>query len=321
MRWIRHPERDRVEGEMARPIMVAVGGDSGTGKSTLCKGLDAIFGTDRVGEICLDDYHALDRAQRKAVGLTALDPRANNFAAMEDDLWRLSEGDAVVKPVYDHSDGTFAEPEELVPREILVVQGLFPLYTRALRSLFDVTVWLDPEAELKIAWKIQRDIAQRGYAEDEVRAEIAKRQPDVDAHITPQQRYADLCVRFSRPSASTDNAKLDARIVKGGRFAPLDYRHFASRSTHLRQLEGGEGPYPRTIIELDGDVDDEIAAAVQDEIWKHMGEQHRWRRPERLGLFSDARGMRVSQTLALAQLLIARRICLVADERAAMAVA
>ena len=319
--WIGPGERDTVEGEMARPIMVAVGGDSGTGKSTLCKGLEAIFGADRIGEICLDDYHALDRAQRRAVGLTALDPRANNFAAMEDDLWRLSEGESVIKPVYDHSDGTFAEPEEIAPPSILVVQGLFPLYTRALRSLFDVTVWLDPGADLKVAWKIQRDTAQRGYGEDEVRAEIARRQPDIDAHITPQRRYADLCVRFSRPSPSTDNAHLDAQIVKGGRFAPLDYSQFASRSTHLRQIQGGEGPYPRTIIELDGDVDDETAAAVQDEIWKHIGEHDHWRRPERLGLFSDARGTRVSHTLALAQLLIARRICLVAAERAALAVA
>jgi ABC-type phosphate/phosphonate transport system ATPase subunit len=47
--------------------MIAVGGDSGTGKSTLCRGLDRIFGADRISNVCLDDYHALDRAQRKAV--------------------------------------------------------------------------------------------------------------------------------------------------------------------------------------------------------------------------------------------------------------
>jgi phosphoribulokinase len=304
---------------MARPIMVAVGGDSGTGKSTLCKGLDAIFGADRIVKICLDDYHALDRVQRKAVGLTALDPRANNFAAMEEDLARFAEGETVTKPVYDHRDGTFAAPETIVPREIVIVEGLFPLYTRALRALFDVSVWLDPQAQLKVAWKVQRDCSQRGYAEADVRAEIEKRQPDVNAHIAPQEQHADLCVRFSQPSSSTDNAKLDARIVKGGRFAPLDYRDFASRSTHLRQLEGGEGPFPRTIIELDGDVDDGTAAAVRDLILRHMDARHHRSQVGTLGLFRDARGERVSHTLALAQLLIARRICLVAEERSAVA--
>jgi len=296
--------------------MVAVGGDSGTGKSTLCAGLDSIFGRDRIVEICLDDYHALDRAQRKLVGLTALNPRVNNFAAMEEDLWQLAHGNRITKPVYDHSDGTFGAPEEVKPRDIVIVHGLFPLYTRALRALFDVTVWLAPQLELKVAWKIQRDMKQRGYAEEEVRAEIAKRQPDIDAFIAPQERFADLCVTFSRPVGETDHARLNARIVKSGRFAPLNYSHFASRSTSLREISGGEGPFPRTIIELDGDVDDAVAADVQDTIWQNMGSRHHAGRPVRLGTFSDARGERVSHTLAISQLLIARRVCLVLDQLA-----
>ena len=48
-----------------RPIMVAVGGDSGTGKTTLVSGLYRIFGADRITAICLDDYHRLDREARK----------------------------------------------------------------------------------------------------------------------------------------------------------------------------------------------------------------------------------------------------------------
>jgi phosphoribulokinase len=294
--------------------MVAVGGDSGTGKSTLSAGLHAIFGPDRIVEICLDDYHGLDRAQRKAVGLTALNPRANDFAAMEEDLWQLAHGSAIEKPVYDHTDGTFGPREVLEPKPIVIVHGLFPLFTRALRALFDVSVWLDPQLELKVAWKIQRDLAQRGYAEREVREEIARRQPDIDAFISPQQAQADLCVRFSRPHPDTDNAKLNTQIVKGGRFRPLDYAQFASRSTHLRQITGGEGPYPRTVIELDGDIDEETARAVRDEILRHMGPRHAGLNSEHVGIFRDARGERVSQTLALAQLLIARRICLVLDE-------
>jgi phosphoribulokinase len=187
---------------MAHPIMVAVGGDSGSGKSTLCSGLEAIFGADRMVEVCLDDYHTLDRAQRKALGVTALDPRANDFAAMEEDLRRLARGSAVSKPVYDHADGTFSEPETIEPREIVIVQGLFPLYTPALRALFDITIWLDPRPELKAAWKVRRDTARRGYSEAEVRAEIAARRPDFDAHVAPQATWADLVVRVAHPDGA-----------------------------------------------------------------------------------------------------------------------
>jgi phosphoribulokinase len=304
-----------------RPVMIAVGGDSGTGKSTLCRGLEEVFGRDRIATICLDDYHALDRVQRKAAGLTALDPRANNFAAMEEDLWNVREGSTVRKPVYDHSDGTFGALETFEPREFVVVQGLFPLYTRALRALFDVAVWLRPETELKAAWKIQRDMAHRGYSEREVREEIERRRPDIAAHIEPQARFADLTVEFHRPSdwhAHRDHARLNARVFKGGRFRPLDYSEFVKDGGPLRQMRVASD-HAHTIVELDGHCDDRTAQALQDKIWTHMA-SHAHLRPNVLGAFEDARGMRVSHTLALAQLLIARRVALVENERYAQAV-
>ncbi len=303
-----------------RSIMVAVGGDSGTGKTTLCHGLEKIFGLDRILTICLDDYHALDRRQRKAAGLTALDPRANNFAAMEEDLCSLREGTPILKPVYDHQDGTITGPEFVEPREIVVIQGLFPLYTRMLRSLFDVAVWLNPETDLKVAWKIQRDTAQRGYTEDEVREEIERRGPDIKTYISPQSRHADVSIEFYRPAHWNDNrdhARLSARIIKSGRVHPLDYSQFEN-AQYFRQIRPRNGDV-RTVLELDGGCDDATAQALQDKIWSHM-ESHAHLRPETLGVFSDRTGARVSHTLALAQLVIARRVAMVENELYAEAV-
>jgi len=317
------PREQNGERMSRTPIMIAVGGDSGTGKTTLCRGLFNIFGAERIETICLDDYHSLDRAQRKAVGLTALDPRANNFALMEEQLSRLRDGYGIDKPIYDHADGTIKGPEHIDPKEIIVVQGLFPLFTRALRSLFDVTVWLDPETDLKVAWKIQRDVSQRGYQEAAVREEIEKRQPDIRAYIQPQAQRADVLVRFQRPEGVVeyDNARLTAWIRKSGRFKPLDYSEFASHSTSLREMKHDSGNgFPETIIELDGRVDDITAQALQDKIWSHM-ETHVHLRPPKLGEFQDHRGPNVSHSLALAQLLIARRICLVENELLGQAVA
>lgn len=302
-----------------RPIMVAVGGDSGTGKTTLCRGLEEIFGHDRILTICLDDYHSLDRQQRKATGITALDPRANNFAAMEEDLIALREGCGVLKPVYDHHDGTITGPEFVEPRPIVVVQGLFPLYTRTLRALFDVAVWLSPEDELKVAWKVQRDSTQRGYTPEQVRAEIELRQADIRKHIAPQARHADVTVEFFRPGAGAyDNARLNARIVKSGRFQPLDYSEFTQTGC-FRQLRTWQDSVLTTVLELDGACDDATAQALQDKVWSHM-ESHAHLRPQTLGAFVDARGRRVSHTLALAQLVIARRVALV-ENRLHMAAA
>ena len=90
-----------------RPIFVGIGGDSGSGKSTLTAGFYRIFPASRITSLCLDDYHSLDRRERGLVGITALDPRASNFALMENQLLALKRGQSILKPVYDHRDGTF----------------------------------------------------------------------------------------------------------------------------------------------------------------------------------------------------------------------
>jgi phosphoribulokinase len=296
--------------------MIAVGGDSGTGKTTLCRGFGRIFGSERLSEVSLDDYHSLDRTQRKLVGISALDPRSTNFAAMEEDLWALREGRAIDKPVYQHSTGTFGVSTRVEPAEIIVVQGLFPLYTRAVRSLFDITVWVDPEAALKTAWKKQRDLFERGYSQAEAVVEIQRRRAEVDKFIRPQARYADLTLTFYRPedyAAHEDPTRLSARIRKGGRFRALDYSEFESASTSIRQTEESGGRFPETVIELDGHIDRATALAVEDKLWHHI-DAGTHARPQ-LGEFADAKGeTRTGYALALAQLLIARRVVLVEHE-------
>src|SRR3984893_1743475 len=204
---------------MARPIMVAVGGDSGTGKATLCEGLRAIFGDERCTEVRLDSYLALNRGERNAVGITALDPRAHNLAAMDDDLAQLARGGAITKPVYDHLRGAISSTETCEPREIVLVQGLFPLYTRVLRSLFDVAVWLEPDTRLKEERMIHRDTTRRGYREEQVRAEIERRKGDYEKFIAPQAEFADIRVSFNDRGAT---------FHKSGRLPPLNYAEFAS---------------------------------------------------------------------------------------------
>src|SRR5215470_13932198 len=109
---------------LRQPLLVAVCGDSGSGKTTLTDGMVQLFGQERIIHICLDDYHALDRATRLRTGITALHPSANNFTLMTDHLHCLARGESLVKPVYDHKTGTFAAPEEVHPADIIIVHGL-----------------------------------------------------------------------------------------------------------------------------------------------------------------------------------------------------
>src|ERR1700694_4351547 len=240
-----------------RPIFVAIGGDSGSGKSTLTAGFYRVFPKNRITSLCLDDYHSLDRRERGLVGITGLNPRATDFALMENQLLALKQGRTISKPMYDHSNGTFGPREELWARDVVIVQGLHPFLVSGIRGLFDLKVWLDPEEDLKHRWKLQRDVAKRGYTEEAVRKEIEARRPDVDKYIAPQVKDADLIVRFYRPEGRDD-------------------------ADH--EWTGSE------ILDIDGEIDPDTAAGLEDRIWAHMDDRHQHMRhlaPDQLGAFTD----------------------------------
>lgn len=178
-----------------RVVLIGVAGDSGCGKSTFLRRLTDLFGEELMTVICLDDYHCLDRKQRKEQGVTALDPRANNFDLMYEQIKALKNGQAIDKPIYNHETGNIDPPERIEPNHIIVIEGLHPLYDERVRELVDYSVYLDISDEVKIAWKIQRDMAERGHRYEDVLAAINARRPDFSAYIEPQRAHADVVIR------------------------------------------------------------------------------------------------------------------------------
>lgn len=178
-----------------RVVLIGVAGDSGCGKSTFLRRLADLFGEDFMTVICLDDYHSLDRKGRKAAGVTALNPKANNFDLMYEQIKALKSGQAIDKPIYNHETGEIDPPERIEPNRIVVIEGLHPLYDQRVRELVDFSVYLDISDEVKIAWKIQRDMAERGHTYEDVLASINARKPDFQAYIDPQKEHADVVLR------------------------------------------------------------------------------------------------------------------------------
>lgn len=77
--------------------------------------------------ICLDDYHSLDRFGRKTEGVTALDPKAQNFDLMYEQTKALKEGKPVQKPIYNHVSGLLDPPEEIKAPKVGGLQASHPL--------------------------------------------------------------------------------------------------------------------------------------------------------------------------------------------------
>lgn len=173
---------------------IGVAGDSGSGKTTFTKGVRSIFGEELVSTITLDDYHNLDRDERKKLGITPLDPRANRIDQLEKDLDMLKQGKPIQKPVYNHSSGKFDPPVTFFPTKILILEGLHTLFTEKMRKCLDFTLFVNPVKDVKYDWKIRRDVQARGYNRDDVIREIAEREPDYLKYIEPQKNFADAVI-------------------------------------------------------------------------------------------------------------------------------
>jgi phosphoribulokinase len=178
-------------------FIIGVTGDSGTGKTIFTTSLRHLLGDNLVSTITLDDYHLFDREQRKARNITPLDPEGNDLAGLERDLRLLKAGKPIRKMVYNHHRGILEGPVGLSPTSIVIIEGLHSLSTPAIRELVDVSLYVDPDPDVKREWKLKRDIGKRGYSEREVLEEMARRENDYLRYIAPQKDLADTVIRIS----------------------------------------------------------------------------------------------------------------------------
>ena len=212
-------------------IVIGLAADSGCGKSTFMRRVTQLFGGDpeppkggnpdsntliseNTTVICLDDYHCLDRFGRKEKGVTALAPEAQDFDLMYEQIKAIKEGKSVEKPIYNHVTGLLDPPETIVPPKILIVEGLHPFFDERVNDLIDFSIYLDISDEVKFAWKIQRDMAERGHSLESIQASIESRKPDFDAYIDPQKAKADVIVQVLPTQLIPDDEEKKVLRVK-----------------------------------------------------------------------------------------------------------
>jgi phosphoribulokinase len=289
--------------------MLGLVGDSGAGKSTLSNGCVELLGPERVADICLDDYHSLDRVGRTQHKITALHPDCNHLDLIAQHVALLRRGETIFKPVYDHSDGTFGPPEFVAPKPVVLIHGLHGLYTPELERLWDVSVFLDPDPELRIAWKIKRDMSKRGYRREEVLKQLEDRRHDSDAYVMPQREKADIVISFRPPTdyaTAPDNTRLNVRITLRHPIPLPDLKEaFAAAEgtngkSSLKLERGSEGT---DVLEIDGRISAAATEAIENRMWEHMATA-RHLRSDRVGVFQDGDVQRRSNPLAVTQLVL-----------------
>ena len=81
----------------------------------------------------------------------------------------------------------------LQPAAIVVMEGILVLWEPQLRERFDLKIYVDTDADLRLIRRLRRDVAERGRtAESIIEQYLETVRPAHEQFVEPSKRYADI---------------------------------------------------------------------------------------------------------------------------------
>eukprot|EP00617_Octactis_speculum_P026992 CAMPEP_0185747778 /NCGR_PEP_ID=MMETSP1174-20130828/6422_1 /TAXON_ID=35687 /ORGANISM="Dictyocha speculum, Strain CCMP1381" /LENGTH=259 /DNA_ID=CAMNT_0028423117 /DNA_START=81 /DNA_END=860 /DNA_ORIENTATION=+ len=195
--WVQPIGASRLE--TCTPFFLGVAGGTASGKTCVVNRIVELLGHEGVAVISQDCYYrGLNEAEREDAANYNFDhPEAFNFDSISETLLALRQRSASVSvPQYDFTTHT------QMPREydthvnspaIVIFEGILALHSPAVRDLLDMKVFVDTDADVRLARRIKRDMADRGRDLDGILMQYERFvKPSFDAYCAPQRQYADV---------------------------------------------------------------------------------------------------------------------------------
>lgn len=179
-----------------RPFLIGVAGGTCSGKTTVSERLAELAGGQHLALIKLDSYY-VERTHQPFEERTKANydhPDAFDWQLLNDHLAALSAGASVPVPIYDYAEHNRSGQTRTVhPARIVVVEGILVLYEPQLRERFDLKVYIDTDADLRLIRRLRRDVAERGRTSDSIISQyLATVRPSHEQFIEPSKRHADV---------------------------------------------------------------------------------------------------------------------------------
>lgn len=196
-----------------RPFLIGVAGGSSSGKTTVAERLAELAGAESLALIKLDSYYVhLDMPLEQRTSFNYDHPDAFDWPLLNDHLAALAAGAPVAVPVYDYVDHNRSGRVRVVhPARIVVVEGILVLWEPSLRERFDLKVYLDTDADLRLIRRLERDVAERGRTVESVIDQyLTTVRPAHEQFIEPSKRYADVIV----PKGGLNRPALDVLLAR-----------------------------------------------------------------------------------------------------------
>ena len=196
---------------MADILVVGIAGGSGGGKTTLTNNLVSRFG-DKVCIVHHDNYYRAhdDLTYDERAKLNYDEPEAFETEMMVEHLRLLKQGRSIHCPVYDFTvHNRSGETMLIEPRPVILVEGILIFAEPSLTELMDMKVFVDTDADVRLARRVLRDTEERGRT---VRSVVDQWQATVkpmhEKYVEPSKKNADIIV----PEGGRNRVALDLII-------------------------------------------------------------------------------------------------------------
>ena len=182
---------------MEKILVIGIAGGTGSGKTTLMKNLIARFG-DVVTVLSHDNYSRrhdeLTYEERSALNYD--EPAAMDTELMVRHLDALRHWQEIDCPVYDFSvHNRSDETIRVVPRKVIIVEGILIFADEALRNLMDIKIFVDTDADVRLCRRIKRDVNKRGRTLESVLTQYQTTvKPMHEKYVEPSKKHANLVV-------------------------------------------------------------------------------------------------------------------------------
>lgn len=178
--------------------VIGVAGGTGSGKSTLVKRLQEAFRNDDVATLCHDYYYKghPELSYEERTKLNYDHPQAFDTDMMVEHIRALKNNVPIERPVYSFVEHNRTEETVPVkPSKVIIIDGILIFENKELRDLMDIKVYVDTDADIRLARRILRDVRDRGRSMESVITQYTTTvKPMHEEFVEPSKRYADVII-------------------------------------------------------------------------------------------------------------------------------
>lgn len=197
-------------------FIIGITGGTGSGKTTLVENLKNSFPEETIALISQDSYYNKtdELTLEEKIRINFDHPEAIDFDLLASHIEDLKKGNNIEQPCYSFTDhNRIEETVTVYPKIIIIVEGILIFNDKRLLNLFDLKLFIDADADVRLIRRIKRDTEERGRNFNEVTNRYNNTlKPMHTLFIEPTKKYADFIV----PNNHTNSTVLETlkQIIK-----------------------------------------------------------------------------------------------------------